>query len=150
MGETEGERMGWARGEAGMSIMRASRLQLSDKNRKSSDFTKTARRLADVLEGRQELIEKIAERDQGNASDELWYHITVRRRRRSMSLGGTSSQLVELKGQMKDLLKIWKIVEAQEMERKSCGRSWPSECMDEFRKGWWWSRQFWAQFHDQQ
>ena len=33
VGETEGERMGWARGEAGMSMTRASRLQLSDKNR---------------------------------------------------------------------------------------------------------------------
>ena len=52
-----------------------------------------------------------------------------------MSLGGTNSQLVELVGQMKDLLKIWKIVKAQEMERKSCGRSWPSESMAKFRKG---------------
>ena len=33
VGETEGERMCLARGEAGMSMTRASRLQLSDKNR---------------------------------------------------------------------------------------------------------------------
>ena len=33
VGETEGERMGSARGEAGMSMTRASHLQLSDKNR---------------------------------------------------------------------------------------------------------------------
>ena len=60
-----------------------------------SERSRNVQRLADVLEGRQELLKKMTERDQGLISDELWNHITVRRRRRSMSLGGTSSQLVD-------------------------------------------------------
>ena len=54
-----------------------------------------------------------------------------------MSLGGTSSQLVKLEGQMSDLLKIWKIWEEQKMERNSCGRSWPSEKNGQIPNGIW-------------
>ena len=46
------------------------------KEQESSDITKTVRRLADVLEDRQELRKKMTERDQGKASDEFWIQST--------------------------------------------------------------------------
>ena len=101
-----------------------------------SERSRNVQRLADVLEGRQELLKQMTERDQGLISDELWNHITVRRRRRSMSLGGTSSQLVDGRtdeGSFEDL----EDRESTKWRGKVVADFGPhSESMDKFRKGW--------------
>ena len=54
-----------------------------------SGRSRNVKRLADVIEGRQELFKKMTERDQGNACNELWNHSTERRQG-SDSEGGVS------------------------------------------------------------
>ena len=44
-----------------------------------SGRSRNVKRLADVIEGRQELFKKMTERDQGNACNELWNHSTEQR-----------------------------------------------------------------------